>query len=194
MQVLSCLVLKSKVGSVLIICCYVFIITPSRHIYTKKKPTSVFFISISFMLSVEEMFSWWWKTVLSEYNLIDCYQTQTHPPTCANTHETTCSFTSFLSISSLHRLISSPVCASFLRGGVVDQTPGPGVWAHVFNGAGEGMHCQKVNCCQPAIIHPSLFPLHLSFSLFRSGGPTSVRHYRDGPQNGSLFHSWVFGD
>lgn len=57
---------------------------------------------------------------------------------------------------SLHRLISSPVCVLLLRGGVVDQTPGPGVWAHVFNRAAEGMRCQKVSGCQPAIIHLSL--------------------------------------
>lgn len=108
------------------------------------------------MLPVEEMFSRWWKTVLSEYDLMDRYQTPTHPPTCANTHEATCSLASF-SAFFLHRLISSPVCVLLLRGGVVYQTPGPGVWAHISNRPAEGMRCQKVSGCQPTIIHPSLF-------------------------------------
>lgn len=91
----------------------------------------------------------WW------YNLIDYHQNETHLPTCTNTHETTCSFTSFPSFLSL--LFSPPVSAHLLRGGVVYHASGSGVWAQVFDRVTEGMHCQKVSDWQPAIIRPSLF-------------------------------------
>lgn len=94
-------------------------------------------------------------SVLWQHNLIDCYQNETLLPTCTNTHETTCSFTSFPSFLSL--LFSPPVCVLLLRGGVIYQAPGSGVWAQVFDGVAEGMHCQKVSDCQPAIIRPSFF-------------------------------------
>lgn len=52
------------------------------------------------------------------------------------------------------------------------------------------MHCQKVSDRHPAIIRPSLF----SFSTLESSDLTSVRHYRDGPQNWALLHSVVLSE
>lgn len=65
-------------------------------------------------------------------------------------------FIHLIPVFSLSFILSTCLC-SLLRGGVIYQAPGSGVWAQVFDGVAEGMHCQKVSDCQPAIIRPPLF-------------------------------------
>lgn len=129
-------------------------------------------------------------SVLWQHNLIDCYQNETLLPTCTNTHETTCSFTSFLSFLSL--LFSPPVCV--LSSEEASSTKHQGLESERKSLTELQKECTAkrwviVNL-QLSVPLFSLF--HPSFSTLESSGLTSVRHYRDGPQNGALLHSALF--